>query len=160
MIYDAVERCYTVTNTNFAADLAALATAKSLTVDTTVNLIKRQSAETFTRLQAELPACGIYGLEADTQAKDQTKRDSLVVMTWDYYDEDTDPQKVAKQVELAAAAILRTIDRIVNTLTFGAGEVPGSVRVRLTEGFIEANEKNYWRRAIVTAPVWDRDEGL
>jgi hypothetical protein len=160
VIYDALERCYTVAAANFVTDLTALAAAKGITVVTSCNFVKRQTAEEINRLQGTLPACGIYALNAQTQGRDQTKRDSLISVVFDYYAEDTDPLKVSKQVELAAEVLVKVADQLPNSLTYGGGVLPGSITVQLSRGFTEADQTNWWRRAIVTMPVWDRDSGL
>ena len=163
MIYDAVEQAYAVVSANFATDFAALVAAKGVTGTQPVQtIVKRQTAELYVSLNAVLPAIGVYGLEARTQAKLQTVRDNECVLVFDYYAEGTDPVAVAKQVELAAEALLMSVDRISSAASglFGAGELLGAVRVVLTEGFVEATQGTYARRAQVTFTAQDRDTGL
>lgn len=162
MIFDAVQRAHTVTATNLATDLAALCTAKSVTNPGTITLVKRQKAETFIALGSPLPALGIYGLRAVTQAKDQGKRDSLVTVVWDFYIEGTDPTLIAKQAELVAESVLRTVDRLAASGDglYGAGELAQSVTVEMSDNYQEAEELKWFQRAVVTAPVHDRDEGV
>jgi len=164
VIYDAIEQVYAVANANFATDFAALATAKGVVgLNTNAAIEKRQSAETMVRLGAALPCLGIVGLRARSQAKDQGKRDTESVIAFDYYAEHADPVLVAKQAELAAEALLRTVDRLwaSGASVFGAGELPLSVVIDFTEGYLETRSPPvYWRSATVTFPVHDRDEGL
>ncbi|HWP38945.1 MAG TPA: hypothetical protein VNL18_15470 [Gemmatimonadales bacterium] len=162
MIYDAVEQAYTVAAANFTADLNALAAAKGVTAPPAATLIKRQRAETYIALGAALPALGIYLLRVATQAKSQGKRDSVVSLVFDYYLEGTDPTLLAKQAELAAEAVLRTVDRLADAGSgiYGAGEGSGSVTIELSDGYDPADENKFFHRAQVTVPVWDEDTGL
>jgi hypothetical protein len=160
VIHDVAEQVYATTEANFATDHAALLTAKGVTGFTpTVLIVKRLAAETFIALGVALPALGIRVVRAVTQAKDQGKRDSLDTVVWDLYAEHTDPVVLAKWVELGAEAVLLTIDRLWSAAggLFGAGELPESVSVDLTEGVEEGEGLRYWRRAQVTCPVHDRD---
>lgn len=165
MLYDAVEQVYTVVLANFTTDLGALATAKGVSVTATVGVIKRQTAETMVALGADLPAIGVYTVAGSTQAKDQGKRDTLTTMVLDYYAEGTDPANLAKQAELAAEALLRSIDRLWPALEGGGGNAVGSVGIVMTPGYQEVRQNEaeqtvYNHRATVTFPVMDRDSGL
>ena len=165
MIYDSIETAYTVLLANFATDLAALAAAKGVTIVTTCTFEKRQSVERALELRAVKPFCCINGRRSSTQGRDQGKRDSLSIVAFDYYAEGTDPVKLAKQVELAAEAIYLSADDMPGVDTvFGVGEEPLSWSVEFSDGYIEAASDsvtpNYFRRATVTVPVWDRDTGL
>jgi hypothetical protein len=163
MIYDQVEVIAQVVDANYAADMAALVAAKSLTgITTTATVIKRQSAETFRRLGAPLPAIGVVHLRAATQAKDQQKRDTLGTVVLDYVALGADASKVAKQAELAAEALMRSVDRLAMAGggLYGAAELAGAALITMTEGFTEAEDAQYWRRAQVQFTCHDRDEGL
>lgn len=160
MIYDAIEGAYTVVLTNFATDLAALATAKGVTITTTASIVKRQKAETFGTYQIALPAVGVYGKKVVTQGKSNGYRDNLSTVVFDYYAVGPDPVILAKQAELAAEALLKSIDRLNGADPYGAGVLPGSITVEFNDGFEEVQIPNYARRAIVTCPVWDQDTGL
>lgn len=170
MIYDAIETAYTVALANFTTDLTALAVAKGITINTGVTFVKRQDAETCKDMGAPLPCCGIYGLSATTQGRDQTKRDNVNVIVFDYYAESVDPVKLAKQVDLVPEAILMSVDRLPGAGggVYGVGEGPRSITVAWSRGYAETEESqsevpvkpNYFRRATVTVPVWDRDTGL
>lgn len=164
MIFDAVERAYDVVNANFAADFAALATAKGVTgLALTATIEKRQTAERFIALQAPGPTIGVWGRGTVTQAKVGTGwRDNVSSVVLDYYCTGTDPVLVAKQAELAAEALLRAIDRLPGSgdLVFGAGELRGSVTVELTDGYLKTRDDLYYRRAQITFPLTDRDDNL
>lgn len=168
MIYDAIEAVYTTVNANFNTDLAALVSAKGLSgLTTSATLFKRQRAETFVELGAaangQLPAIGIYGTAVTTEAKWQGKRDPECTVVLDYYARGTDPVKLAQQTELAAEALLLSIDKVYPTAAGGAGEGFGSINIELTDAYMETDKpdsqtaKNYGHRAIVTFIVVDRD---
>lgn len=163
MIFDQVEQLYTVVNTNFATDLGALATAKGVTINTGATFVKRQNADVFFALGVTLPACGIYVTRASTKAKQQGIRDTTGTAVFDYYAEDADPVKVAKQAELAAEALLMSVDRMATAGAgvFGAAELEDSITVEMSDGFEKrASEGRYWRRAVVRFAIYDRDTGL
>ena len=170
MIYDAVEQVYTALAANFTNDLALLAAAKGASITTTVDLIKRQSADIFLGLGKgkSAPACGIYGSDATTQRRDQgltagSKRDSIVSITCDYYCEGNDPDVIAKQGELAAEAILLSMDRLPSYPggIYAVAEQNESVQVNVTEGYEEAKAdeggRTYQRRVTVQFPTYVRD---
>lgn len=166
MIFDALERAYTVANTNFATDMAAIVTAKGLSgLTTTATFVKRQRAETFRDLGAPLPACGVYWAGLVTQAKNQQKRDGVVSLVYDYYAEgdETEVVEVSKQVELAVTALLLSVDRMAGgaDLVFGGGEGDGSITVEPSDGFSPPAEpkgvKRFWARAMILFPVNDWD---
>lgn len=157
MIYDAIEAAYTVVNANFATDYAALAATKGVAIVTPVGIIKRQKADIFVPLGATLPAIGIYGVSGTTQVKDQGKRDTICALAFDFYDRGTDPVALAKQAELAAEALLQSIDRMWPTAAGGAGEGDGSITITLADGYDETAELKYERRATITFPLVDRD---
>lgn len=163
MIYDVVEQAYSVLNSNFATDYTALLTAKNVTSPGTVKLVKRQKVETAIRYGFQPPLLGVISLAARTQAKDQGKRDTQALVAYDLYIKGSDPAVVAKQVELGAEACMRSVDRLAASGlgVFGAGEVPLSVNVTLSDDEDEeVEEGKYGRRATVSFQVWDRDEGV
>jgi hypothetical protein len=163
VIYDCVEQAYTVLAANFATDYAALLSAKSVTSPGTVKLVKRQKVETALRYGAQPPLLGIVSLAARTQAKDQGKRDTQALVGYDFYVSGSDPALVAKQVELGAEACMRSVDRLAASGlgVFGAGETPLSVTITLSDDEEEeVQEGKYGRRATVSFPMWDRDEGV
>ena len=163
MLYDIVEQAFTVLNTNFAADYTALLTAKSVASPGTVKIVKRQSIKTALRYGALPPVMGVISLAGRTTAKDQGKRDTQGLVAYDLYIKGATPDLVAKQVELAAEACMRSVDRLAASGggVFGAGEVPLSVTVALNDDEEEeVEEGKYGRRVTVSFQVWDRDEGL
>jgi len=163
MIYDQVEQAYVVLAANFAADYAALLTAKGVASPGAVTLIKRQGVPTALRYQQVPPFMGVVSLAAATQAKDQGKRDNRGLVAYDIYIKGGTPDLVAAQVELAAQAVMQTIDALAasGNGVFGAAELPGSCTITLSDDEDEeVEEGQYGRRATVSFPVWDRDEGL
>lgn len=163
MIHDQVEQAFSVANTNFGTDYSALLTAKGVASPGAVTIIKRQSVPTALGYGKAPPFMGVISLAARTQAKDQGKRDTQGLVAYDFYLSGTDPALVAKQVELAAEAALRSVDRLAasGAGAFGAGELPLSVNVTLSDDEDEeVQEGKYGRRAMVSFPMWDRDEGL
>lgn len=166
MIYDAIERAYAVALANFSADLTALAAAKGITVTTTCAFQKRQSVERALDFNAAKPFCCITGRRATTMGRVSGRRDSLSTVVFDYYAEGTDPVRLAKQVQLAAEALLRSADRCPGdgSSVFGVGEEMGSMTIDFTDGYLEtasaSDEPNYYGRATVTIPIWDQDVGL
>ena len=167
MILDAIEQTWTLTSDNFAADMQALRALYNLPeLDVTATIIKRQRTEISLALGKAPPLLGIVAVGARTNAKDQGKRDTQVRVEWDYYAEgvETAAPLLAKQVELACEAVLLTVDRIAGSglLVFGGGELPGDVSIELSEGIEEkgtdaTGTRLYWRRALIGATVWDRD---
>lgn len=169
MVFDAIEAAYTIVLANFATDMATLATAKAVTCETQANIIKRQSAEIYVYLRAALPAIGIWALRVATQAKGQNGRDNETTLVLDYYATGYDPRVVAVQVELAAEALMISVDKLTpgSGGVFGAGELPGAVRIELSDGYVEtaqdadkqpnSDRRLYSRRAQITFPVYDRD---
>jgi hypothetical protein len=167
MLYDAIETVYAVVLANFATDLAALASAKGVTITTTADIIKRQRAETFVAFGKGVtsPAIGIFSIRGLTQAKWQTQRDTDCTVVCDYYARSADPSALAIQAELAAEALLKSMDRIWPTAAGGAGEGDRSVTIEMTDAYVETvsseTETARWEhRAMVTFTVQVRDTGL
>jgi len=165
MIHDAIERLYTQLNANFATDMAAVITEKGAGVVglvATATVIKRQTAEIFVQKSQAPPAIGIYGVRATTQAKDQTKRDSKNVIGVDYYATGTDASKLQKQTELAAEAIMRSVDRLAGSGggVFGAAVEEDSVTWDWLDGYTEGVAPLFIGVATGTIPVDDREQGL
>lgn len=166
MLYDAIEQAFAVIDANFDADFAALITQKSLGglgLTTTAMKIKRQTAEIFVAKRASKPTIGVYGIRASTRAKDQGKRDSRNVIAVDYFATgiEADGAKVQKQVELAAEALLKSVDRLVGGTgggVFGAAVQDDDITVELSEAYVEGEAPAYIGVATVTFPVDDRDD--
>lgn len=163
MIYDVVEQAYDIANVNFVADHTALLGAKSIAPWAgTLTIIKRQRAETSREFGTTPPTLGVCGVRASTQAKDQGKRDTRSAVVYDLFARGTDPGLLAAQVELGAEALLRSIDRLAGSGrgVFGAGELPNSVSVEMSDGYDQDVGLQWWHRAEVTFPCHDRDEGV
>lgn len=162
MIFDAVETAYTVVLANFATDMAALIAAKGVTgVVSAATVVKRQNAETYLALGTAPPAIGIWARGTTTQAKVGTGwRDNASIVVLDYYCTDSNPVDAAKQAELAAEALLKSIDKMpgAGNVVFGAGELRGSVTVEMSDGYLKDAGEIWYRRAQVTFPLTDRDE--
>jgi hypothetical protein len=166
VLYDAVEQVFTVLNTNFATDFAALLTQKGLTglgLVTTANIVKRQDAEDFVRFRVTTPTIGILGLDSASRAKDQGKRDNRNIISVDYFatGSETDGPKVQKQVELAAEAIHKSVDRLhdgVGGGVFGASVEDNDLNTHLERGYSEGQTPLYLGLATVTFSVDDRDD--
>lgn len=166
MIFDAVERAYAIAfgGGKFSADLAALIAAKAPGLDSTVNIYKRQRAETFIALGGSLPGLGIWATASLTQARVGTGwRDVVTEVVYDYYcvyagDSDA-PVKAAKQAELAAEALLKCVDALPGSgdSVYGAGELRSSVRIETSDGYLQ-DSAGWFRRAKVIFPLTDRDE--
>lgn len=163
MIFDAVETAAAVLAANFSTDFTALASAKGVAdLASPPQFVMRQKAEMFTTLGIILPAIGIYVPHATTGAKWQTTRASVHRCVFDWYARGTTPDLLAKQTELAAEVMLKTIDRLAGYAAGveGAGELEDSITIDLTDGYDKTIEPNYDRRAVVTFPLNDRDSGL
>lgn len=161
MIYDQIEQAYSIASQSFPGDLAALATAKNVSITTSCTFVKRQHADLFVQLGIVTPACGVYLTRVVTAVKSQTHRDVTGAAVFDYYATDPDPVKLAKQVELAAEALLKSVDRLCGgDIIYGAGVLDDSITVELSDGYEQTVAPNYWRRALVRFPLYDRDTGL
>lgn len=166
MIYDAVERAYSILTANFATDMAALLTAKSLSGNSTVTVVKRRSAEHEAANQdanlATTPRIGVWAETAVTQAKMQDdRRDSIVMVTMEYVCRGTDEDTIAIQAEIAAEAIMMSVDAMSgDTSVIGASEDTGETTVELRRTS-HATGQQYAQEVVqVISPIVDRDIGL
>ena len=166
MIYDAIALVAASLVTNFANDLQAIAAAKGQgAIDHSINVYPHRAAEIFTAVKTDaLPGLGVYSLTARTQAKSQGSRDSRPTIVFDYFARGADPALLTTQCELAAEAILKTIDRVAPTNTtdqlIGAGEDENSVTVSIQGTSQAEGSKLFEDRVLVTCPVTFRDTGL
>lgn len=166
MLFDAVERVFTVVNANFQADVNILTGLKGVTALTLAanSITKRQTAELMLRNGAALPGIGIYAIRAQTNMADGGlggKRDSLCTVAADLVIKGTDPVLVQEQLELGAEVLVKEMcDRTPGggSLTFGAGVERLSVSVTISDGYSEDDAPNYLGVATVTVPVWDREQ--
>lgn len=165
MIYDAVEHAITTAKANFSADLSALASAKNesgVISDVTVHG-RLDATEFHSEVDRLAPGLGIYGNGASTQAKHPDIRESVVTLFFDYYAIGADATDLGKQVELAAEAILQTVDAMTGGSAgiINAGGADGSVSVTvLPITRIKGGKKTYEGRCVVQVPAQERDTGL
>lgn len=162
MVYDSVEKVAALLTANFDTDLGALCVAKSVTTPAAAVIVKRMDANLHIAVNGVLPAVCIYGRAATTQAKQAGKRDNRTVVSVDYFDRASvaNLPTLLAQVELAAEAVLKTVDRCVGDSTtgiWGGGLGDGSVTVELSDRE-DAPEGEFQRLATVTFAVNDRDE--
>lgn len=165
MIYDAIERAFAIANANFATDLAALETAKSVDIDATVTLYKRQMAELFAD-EDNLPGLGVYGTTTTSHAargpSGSAHRDSQNNVVFDYYAVGTDAETLSIQVELAAEALVGLFDKMLGGSQgiIDAGAAENSILVQISPVAQIEGSKNFERRVTVSGPIEDRDSGL
>ncbi|KKM17657.1 hypothetical protein LCGC14_1673590 [marine sediment metagenome] len=167
MIYDAVERVHAILEANFATDMAALLTAKSLTTGyvSTVTVVKRRTAiHEAARGDVNLatgPRIGVWSGAAVTQAKIQDGRDSIVMVTMEYVARGSDEDILAIQSEVAAEAIMMSVDVMhgVNA-AIGAGLPIGETTVEIMRSS-HASGQDYAQDIVtVVTPIVSRDIGL
>ncbi len=162
MLFDAIERAYTVVNANYNTDVNTLLTAKGVTVFT-AQVLKRETAEIMKAKNQTLPAVGIYAIDAETQMADGGlggKRDSLVQVGADLVIVGTDPVLIQEQVELGCEVLVKELcERVPNgtTTTFAGGLQRGSVKVSMLDGYTDEQGVNYMAVGTVRVPIWDRD---
>lgn len=181
MFFDAIERTLAVVTANFATDLAALVALKVtdsfLTQEQADDI--QQDATIFERLDAGTfsshldeegkgvrhAGIGVYAGPLTTQAKWQGRRDSRATVIVDYYAVHPDPVTLAKQSELAAEAIVMSIDKIPEAVPAGSGilgaaELKDEIRVDPL-GLSRAKGADFYEdRVIVTFPILEQDSGL
>jgi hypothetical protein len=162
MLFDALERVYTVTNANFNADVATLCGLKSIT-SFSATILKRETAEIMRAKLQTFPAIGIYSIEATTQMADGGlggKRDADCTVGADLLIVGTDPVLIQEQIELGAEVLVKCMtDRVpqgANT-TFAGGLQKRSVSVTISDGYTDEQGVNYMALATVRVPVFDRD---
>lgn len=166
MLFDAIERAWSVVNTNFQADWNALATAKSVanTGFTAVTIVKRESADSMIARALTEPCIGIYGLGGQTQMAQGGvggMRNTLNRVVADLVNVGSDPVLIQKQVELGIETLVKCLtDRVANgpTQTFGGGVELLSVEYEITDAYKDQAAPNYICVGTVTVPIWDRDQ--
>lgn len=179
-IYDAVERTLEVVKANFDTDMSALVAAKVTdgrlsqeqadAMDKDATIYERLAAEEFAAhpddegpAQEKLPGIGIYAGSLTTQAKWQGRRDARAVVVLDYFAQGDDPIVLGKQTELAAEALLRSIDRIPEAATageLGAAELKDEISVQIAGSSRERGLDYYQDRVTLTFPILEQDSGL
>ena len=163
MLFDAIERAWTVVNANFQTDFTALLSAKGVTGLTVSSIVKRETAEMMIAKGLTDPCIGIYGQGARTNmAKGGLGglRDALCAVVAELVIVSGDPAVAQQQAELGAEVLVKEMcDRIANSpsTTFGGGLEDQSVDVQLSDGYTDQQAPNYIVVATVTVPIWDRD---
>ena len=163
MIRDAVERVYSVVNSNFATQLATLLTAASLPALTPM-VFKRRSAERFYAHTA--CGVGVYHEGGTTSrrkpgaASGSGIRDSRPILVLDFYLRGTTEADVEQQTEVAIQALLRSVDAIPTTGVFSAGDGPGSVTWEIISTPLSEDRTMAESRALIRFPVVVRETGL
>jgi len=160
-----VEACAARAAADFTPGMTHLASQKTVSMDTSIHVYKRQDANIFVALDesvAPLPGLGVYALSALTNARRQDLRDSSVAMVYDYFARGADPAALLVQAELAAEALLRVIDRIYGSAAgiFGAGEATLGVQVTVEPMVKPAGMDYYEQRVLVRFLVDERDLDL
>lgn len=166
MIHVPVDQAAATLDAHFEADLAALLATHSIVgADPSLTVYPRRSAELFTALKNHrLPGCGVYALHVRTQARVQGIRDNRLRITFDYFARGADPEVLTAQCELAAEALLQTIDRLAgfdpNDQFIGAGEEELGITVDLLGAAQAEGSKLFEDRLLVTCPSTYRSTGL
>lgn len=165
---------------NFDTDMAALVAAKVTAgrldsiqadaMDQTATVYERLAAEEFAAHpdedgpdQEKLPGIGVYAGPLTTQARWQGRRDARAVVVLDYFATGSDPVVLGKQVELAAEALLRSIDRIPEAAPageLGAAELKDEIAVVIAGSSRERGLDYYQDRVTLTFPILEQDTGL
>ena len=161
--YDVIENIEPVLTANFATDMAAIVAAKGAQViSTNATVYKREMGPLFAGRGQPLPGIGLWLRTTQTQARRQTKRDNLHVLVYDYFARGNDAVKLQAQLELAAEAILMTVDRTYQAGggVYGSGETDKSVTVQFVPIVQAKGRGSYEGRVLVVAPVNEEDTGL
>jgi hypothetical protein len=163
MLYDVVDLVASVLDANFDADLTALCTAKGVATPTGIvggTVRKREGLLAWATSPANLPGLGVTSQGAQTGAKNQAKRDSTVTVQAAYYSTGQDAALLGAHVELAAEAIMLSVDRMAGSgsgLVWGVAEGRDSVRIE-TMGTAFTRDANWFEDGVVVEfPANDRD---
>jgi len=163
MIYDVIENVEPLLTANFGTDMTALVAAKGAQVTSTAATVyKREMGPLFAGRGQPLPGIGLWPRTIQTQARRQTKRDNLHLLVYDYFARGPDAVKLQTQLELAAEAILLTVDRTYQAGggVYGSGEIDKSVTVQFIPVVQPKGRGFYEGRVLVVAPVNEEDTGL
>lgn len=162
MLFDALERVYTVVNANFNTDLATLCAAKGVT-GFSATIVKRETAEIMRAKYQAFPAIGLYAIGAATQMADGGlggKRDADCDVAADLVLVGTDAALLQAQGELGAEVLVKEMcERVpqgANT-TFAGGLQRRSVQVAISDGYTDEQATNYMVLVTVRVPIFDRD---
>lgn len=167
MIYDVVEIVATVLDSNFETDLAALCVAKSVTApsalvapNSSTSVRTREALVAWGTDAENLPGLGVTSLRSVTGGKNQRKRDSTTTVAVTYYSTGQDAAVLGAQIELAAEAILLSIDKVAGSgsgQVWGAGEARDSVEVEML-GTAQMLDSDWFEDGVVVSfPCNDRD---
>jgi len=172
VFYDVVVAAAADLTANFTNDLATLIAAKggiAATANPAVTVYAHRSSDIFVPVAdnqqgaAGLPGVGVFCVHAKTQAKRQGARDNVVTCFFDYFARGADPAVLTAQMELAAEALLRAVDRLSvpgSDQLWGAGEEEQSVDVAI-QGTAQVEGSDFYEdRVLVSFPVEHRDLGL
>lgn len=173
MLYDAIQATVAQLNTNFVADITAVATAKGVNniIDLTLGgVYPNVMGHQLGRVGLPLPGIGVYPIDADSSAKTQGQRKTLAGMALDYVAEGPNQDTMFTQEEIALEAIMLTIDRIAFQVwtgvpggsrgTFGAGNPEHGVKIRFMPPTEIKSEGFFRGRVILRVPTWQQDTGL
>lgn len=159
-----MERVAAILTANFDTDVGLLCTAKSVTAPATVTILKRMDINLHIAANGadRLPALCVYANTATTQAEMAGRRHTHATINIDYMDRFsvTVLETGLKQAELAAEAILLSVDRLGLDNATGVWEAGGgldSVVVTFNDRE-DAPEGEYQRLVTVSVPVTDQDE--
>lgn len=115
-IWNGVEELSAALEEHLSAELATVAAAHEVSLDTEFTLFKRERAPTFLK-RVTGPGVGVWFESARTGAQSQNRRDWTLMAVVDYGVTGGDRDQVAEQVELAIEAIMRVVDRLATTGT-------------------------------------------
>lgn len=159
MIHGAVEFAASVLDTNFVSDMQTLA-GNNLDINTKLEGIeKRRPAEVFLSLGKSLPRIGIWPESCTTQAKSTKLRMSIVRLVADYVVQDSEDLKAAETAELAAEAIMLSVDRMAESATYdvvGSAMQEGSANIVLALASAVSGRVPQYRVMVrFDVDVWD-----
>jgi len=171
-LYDIVQGVSAQLTQNFTADLTAILSARSLSLDPTVTVYPRLMGPYILEEGngLALPGIGVYLVSADTNAKTQTQRKWKGGTAIDYVAQLSAQDDIFAQMELAVEAIMKSIDRIDFAVwtgiaggsggVYGAGDQELGTKVRFLPPTKLPDQALYSGRVIVTVPTWQQDQGL
>jgi hypothetical protein len=164
MLFDAIERAYTVVSANFNADFTSLCSLKGVaTTGFPAAVIKRETVEIMRRKGQTYPAVGVYAIRATTQMADGGlggKRDANCAVGADLVIVGTDPVLVQEQIELGCEVLVKALcERIISgaATTYAGGLQKDSVEIDITDAYEEEQGQNYLAIGTVRLPIFDRD---
>jgi len=114
-VYDVVTELNTAVTDNLATQIAAVATAKSKTVNSAFTIYLHERAETF--YKRTLPGVGIWVRTTQTGAKRSARRDWNVTLVLDYLAKAKTRLALGEQIGLVMDAMMRMLDDVAGTGT-------------------------------------------